>query len=396
MKIVMMVLDSLGVGAMPDAPKFGDSLSANTLSSVLEAFDDKSELKTLESLGFLSLIEENYAPNSAVIGRCAEASNGKDTVVGHWEICGVISEDPFPTFPNGFPKAMITVIKEVSGRGVLGNKTASGTQIIQELGPMHCQTGDLIVYTSSDSVLQIAAHENVVPVKELYDICQALRERFVTPDERVNRIIARPFIGNETEGFVRTERRHDYTVPIPEDNLLSALLHENHSVYAVGKIGDIFPNINFTKKVKTADNADGMKKTLDFASRVNNGLIFTNLVDFDMKYGHRRNQIGYAEALKAFDHWLPELMSTLDQSDYLLLTADHGCDPKADGTDHTREFIPILFWSPSFVKGVALEDRQSFSDIAATLADLFLVESYRGAGKSFREALLPAQLHIRG
>ncbi len=391
MKIVMIVLDSLGVGAMPDAPQFGDSLSVNTLASVLSVIDNRTQVSTLESLGFLSLANNQYNSNCSILGKCGEASNGKDTVVGHWEICGIISDTAFPTFPHGFPESMLRVIKKVSGRGVLGNKTASGTKIIEELGAQHISSGDLIVYTSSDSVLQIAAHENVVPVEELYKICASLREQFVSPGEQVNRIIARPFIGNNQKGFTRTERRRDFTVPTPQDNVLVDLLREKIPVYAVGKIGDIFSNVDFTVKIKTSDNIDGMKKTFSCVNKVDAGLIFTNLVDFDMKYGHRRNAKGYANALADFDKWLPKLMTVLKEEDFLLLTADHGCDPCASGTDHTREFIPMLLWSPSFKKGIVLGNRNTYADIAATIADIFEIKYYSGQGDSFYNAVLQAQ-----
>lgn len=391
MKTVVIVLDSLGVGAMPDAPKFGDSLSVNTLACVLSMIDSPSQLSTLESLGFLNLRKKTYHSSCAILGKCAEASNGKDTVVGHWELCGIISETAFPSFPNGFPESMINVIKKISGKGVLGNKPASGTKIIEELGQQHMVSGDLIVYTSSDSVLQIAAHESIVPVEELYKICSSLRKQFVKPEEKVNRIIARPFIGDYQKGFSRTNRRRDFTVPTPNDNILVDLLREQIPVYAIGKIGDIFSNINFTDKIKTEDNADGMSKTLECVKKIDSGMIFTNLVDFDMKYGHRRNVKGYANALIEFDKWLKMLMDNLSKDDFLLLTADHGCDPCASGTDHTREYIPILLWSSSFKKGVVLKDRDTYADIAATIADIFKLKSYSGKGESFYKAILQAQ-----
>ncbi|MFP5527764.1 phosphopentomutase [Peptococcus simiae] len=386
MKVIMIVLDSVGVGASPDAGAFGDPSSVNTLASALKHLPQGTSLKNLEDLGFIQLCQEKPEPGRAITARALEASKGKDTVVGHWELAGKISDRAFPTFPQGFPEKMVDHIKSVAQRDVLWNKPASGTAIIQTFGDEHLRTGALIVYTSSDSVLQIAAHEDIVPLDELYRICAQLRQDFSAPEEEVNRIIARPFIGPSAGPFTRTENRRDFTVPIPAGHLLDDLAQTKVPSYAVGKIKTIFPNVTFTGNWPGHNNAEALASTLALAQEVPHGLIFTNLVDFDMLYGHRRNPEGYAQALLAFDRALPDLLASLQEEDWLILTADHGCDPLAPGTDHTREKIPVLFYSPRLTEGKYIGERTSYADIASTIADLFAI-SYSGAGSSFKEYL---------
>ncbi len=384
MKVHLIVLDSLGVGALPDAPYFGDSLEVNTLKHVFEYAESHNfSFETLINLGLRHLVQSGSENPQALIGRAREASNGKDTVIGHWEIAGVITNSAFPVFPNGFPDAVIEMIQSISGRGVIGNVCASGTEIVKELGETHLESGDLIVYTSADSVLQIAAHEEVIPPSDLYDICRLLRTRLMAPDVCVNRIIARPFVGNDAAHFVRTQNRKDFALEPPHTHLLNDLLREQIPVYAVGKISDIFPGVAFTDKVKISDNVDGMHTISQWSKEKEKGLIFANLVDFDMLYGHRRDVAGYAEALKIFDEWLHIFIAEMSPDDWLILTADHGCDPMAAGTDHTREYIPIVFYSKKMKQGRVIPDRTSYADISCTIANIFQLSHYSGQGQSF-------------
>lgn len=389
MKILLIVLDSLGIGAMPDAPVYGDEFSVHTLVHTLEALSPKHHIQHLEQLGLLQLIDSGVQQKQPIgfTGKIATASRGKDTVTGHWEMAGIITQKAFPTFPNGFPESMIQEIKQVSNRNILGNKVASGTEILKELGEQHLATGDLIIYTSADSVLQIAAHEEVIPLKELYRIAENCRKKFMDPENMINRIICRPFIGYSKDTFIRTSNRKDYAIPTPLPNALSVLYEHQIAIHSIGKISDIFSNISFDTKQKTKDNNDGIQAIIHTSEKCDNGLIFANLVDFDAKYGHRRDPEGYAQALVAFDRSLPAIMNTLAPNDWLFLTADHGCDPKAKGTDHTREYVPIICWSPIQKNVASLGERNSLADIGETILSLFGQVPLPSFGESFADIL---------
>ncbi len=377
----MTVLDSLGAGAAPDAEQFGDG-GANTLFAL--ASTDRLNIPTLRSLGIgniegLSFLGAVDALRGAY-GRMREASRGKDTTIGHWEICGVVSDTPLPTYPNGFPPEVLEEFSRETGRGVLCNKPYSGTAVIRDYGREHIETGNLIVYTSADSVFQIAAHEEVVPVETLYEYCRIAR-RILTGKHAVGRVIARPFVG-QFPNFTRTARRHDFSVEPPRDTLLDALKESGFDTLCVGKINDIFAGRGVTESKYTSGNDDGMKVTEEFSKRDFCGLCFTNLVDFDMVYGHRRDAEGYAEALSSFDAWLGNFLPTLRDGDIMIITADHGCDPSFNKTtDHTREYVPLLVCGDG-VKSVSLGTRETFADIAATVADALGCQ-FGGDGKSF-------------
>ncbi|GAB6098989.1 phosphopentomutase [Halanaerocella petrolearia] len=386
-RATIIVLDSLGIGALPDAEEFGDEGVA-TLPHIAEELNGL-ELPNLEKLGVGNIVElegidEVDAPE-ANTGRMAEKSNGKDTTTGHWELAGLVSENPFPTYPDGFPSEIMEQFHKAIGKGSLGNKPASGTVIIEELGKEHLESGKPIVYTSADSVFQIAAHEEVIPVEELYEMCHKARE-ILTGEDAVARVIARPFVG-ELGNFTRTARRKDFSLEPPEKTLLDHLKEAKEEVIAVGKIENIFSGQGVTSAVHTEDNMDGVDKTIDYLTEDNSGLIFTNLVDFDQKYGHRRDPAGYAQALKDFDNRLPEIIDNLCDDDLLIITADHGCDPTYEGSDHTREYVPLLVYGANVQAGVDLGTRESFSDLAATIADIFDVTG-TGNGTSFKEQII--------
>lgn len=378
-RAVVIVLDSVGVGELPDAWEYGDS-GSNTLLHVAEAVGGIS-IPNLASLGLGNIIElpgicACSAPRASY-GKMAEKSAGKDTTVGHWELAGVITDKPFPTYPQGFPDELIARFESLIGRKVLGNKPASGTEIIEELGARHMETGFPIVYTSADSVFQIACHEEVVPVEELYEMCRIARQILVPP-HNVQRVIARPFVGRPG-AFVRTERRKDFSLPPPAETLLDVVSGNGRDVIGIGKIEDIFAGRGLTKSVHTANNAEGVEATLDWMSRCESGLIFTNLVDFDMLYGHRNDPVGYARALEEFDRVVPALLSAVGEEDILVITADHGCDPTTPSTDHSREYVPLLFYTPGEGRGRDLGLRSSFCDLACTIADLMgLAHSFPG------------------
>lgn len=387
-RIHLIVLDSVGIGEAPDAKDFNDE-GSHTLKHILE--HTPTELPNLEQLGLgnielLPTVKPVDEPN-AFYTKMAESSVGKDTMTGHWELMGLNIQEPFKVYPNGFPEDLIKQIEQHTGRKVVANRPASGTQIIDEWGEHQLNTGDLIVYTSADPVLQIAAHEDVVPVDELYEICEYVREITKDPKYLIGRIIARPYIGTPGQ-FERTSNRHDYALKPFGETTMNALKDAQLDVIAVGKINDIFDGEGVTQSVRTKDNMDGVDQLLNVMKQPFTGLSFTNLVDFDAKYGHRRDPKGYAEALKAFDDRLPELMNHLEQDDLLIITADHGNDPTAPGTDHTREYVPLLIHSPSIESTQYGQIRQSktFSDIAMTIADNFGVKqpSY---GESFMTEL---------
>ena len=385
-RVFLFVLDSCGAGELPDAAKFGD-FGVNTLrscagSKLLHIPNMLAAgLGNIDGLDFLGPVKK---PGGAY-GKLAEASMGKDTTIGHWEIAGVISPDPLPTYPNGFPEEVLQPFREATGRGVLANAPWSGTAVINEYGDEHVKTGDLIVYTSADSVFQIAAHEDVVPVEQLYEYCRIAR-RILRGKHGVGRVIARPFIGS-SGNYTRTANRHDFSLEPPKKTMLDAFRDGGLDSIAVGKIYDIFAGQGTTEHIYTKGNTDGMAKTMAYADKDFHGLCFINLVDFDMLYGHRRNIDGYAAALTEFDGWLAEFMQKMGPEDLVMITADHGCDPAyLATTDHTREYIPLLILGAG-VKPVNLGVRPRFADIAATICDIFNLP-LDTEGESFKKEIL--------
>jgi phosphopentomutase len=377
-RIIWIVLDSVGVGEMPDAAAYGD-VGSDTIGNIVRKRGLNVPNLLAMGLGNLKPVDglRPAARPSAAFGRCALASPGKDTTTGHWEMAGIHLEKPFPLYPNGFPREIMDEFERRIGRSTLGNKPASGTEIIKELGVEHMRSGAPIIYTSADSVFQIAAHEEVIPLWELYKICETAREILRGPHE-VGRVIARPFLG-EPGNFKRTENRKDFAVPPPRGMLLDQLDRQNVFVYSVGKIFDVFIGRGIRDHVKTKNNADGMHKTAEALDEVPEGLIFTNLVDFDQNYGHRNDVEGYARAIEEFDAWLPSFTERLNPSDLLIITADHGCDPTTPSTDHSREFVPLLAWCPSRKGGADLGTRATLSDIGQTVADNFGAKISKGS-----------------
>lgn len=386
-RIFLIVLDSCGAGAMPDSEKFGD-VGVHTLRSC--ASSDKLFIPNLKKLGIgniegLDFLGKTEAPAGAVC-RLAEQSMGKDTTIGHWEIAGVVSPNPLPTYPNGFPQDVLDEFEKATGRGCLCNLPYSGTDVIRNYGQEQLDTGKWIVYTSADSVFQVAAHEELIPLEELYDACHKARQ-ILRGKHGVGRVIARPYVGNAEEGFRRTSNRHDYSLEPPAKTLLDAVKEQGKDSIAVGKIYDIFAGHGTTEHIYNKSNADGMAHTLHYAQQDFNGLCFVNLVDFDMLFGHRRDVDGYANALTEFDTWLPNLLEQLGDEDLVMITADHGCDPAYTATtDHTREYVPLIVAGPR-VKPVNLGTRTSFADIAATVAELLDV-SYETSGQSFAKEII--------
>ena len=385
-RVFLIVLDSFGIGAMPDSKAFGD-VGVNTLASC--ARSPKLNIPNMIAAGLgnidgVTCLPKVDAPTGAY-ARLREASMGKDTTIGHWEIGGLVSQFPLPTYPDGFPDEILGPFKAQTGRGVLANAPWSGTEVIEKYGAEHMATGDLIVYTSADSVFQIAAHEDIVPPEKLYEYCRIAR-KLLQGKHGVGRVIARPFIG-APGSFKRTANRHDFSLEPPKDTLLDVLKASGKASIGVGKIYDIFAGHGTTEHVYNQSNANGMEHTLSYADKDFEGLCFVNLVDFDMVYGHRRNIDGYAEALNEFDAWLPKLLEKLGAEDVVMITADHGCDPGYTATtDHTREYVPLLILGKQ-VKNVNLGTRDSFADIAATVAELLSV-SLDTPGKSFAEDIL--------
>jgi len=388
MRIILIVLDSVGVGALDDANLYGDE-GSNTLSNISYVVGGL-ELKNLYQLGIGNITDIKGTPPNpnpvGVFGKSKEMSKGKDTITGHWEIAGVVLEEPFKTFPNGFPKDLIQEFEKRIGRKVLGNKVASGTEIIKEFGEEHIKTGYPIVYTSADSVFQIAAHEEVIPLGELYRICQIARQLLVGK-YLVARVIARPFVGQDRNSFVRTYNRRDFAVEPPYNTLLDNIKEAGYECVGIGKIEDIFAKRGLTKSIHTEGNMDGVDKTLKMMDEVDKGLIFTNLVDYDMLYGHRNDPHGYAKALIDFDTRLPEIMEKLKKDDILIITADHGCDPTTPSTDHSREHVPILVYGQNIKKGYDLGIRKSFSDIGQTIAEYLNVKPLK-FGESFLKEIV--------
>ena len=385
-RVFLIVLDSFGIGAMPDAESFGD-VNVNTLASC--ASSPLLCIPTMIAAGLgnidgVSCLPKVDAPTGAFC-RLAERSMGKDTTIGHWEIAGLVSADPLPTYPNGFPEEVLESFKAATGRGVLANAPWSGTAVLDEFGEEHMRTGDLIVYTSADSVFQIAAHEDVVPLEQLYEYCHIARQQ-LKGKHGVGRVIARPFVG-ESGAYKRTSNRHDYSLEPPKQTLLDAVKEAGLASIGVGKIHDIFAGIGTTEHVYNTSNANGMEHTDHYAEADFEGLCFVNLVDFDMVFGHRRNIDGYANALTEFDTWLGKFLPKLREDDLLMITADHGCDPAYTATtDHTREYVPLIVAGPK-VKPVNLGTRTSFADIAATATELLGVE-YDTEGKSFAKEII--------
>jgi phosphopentomutase len=380
-RVVLIVLDGAGIGAMPDAPEWGDA-GSDTLGHILES--RLVRLPNLQRYGLGNVRPlENVPPLAhpdGSYGRCALKSNGKDTTTGHWEMAGIILQQAFPTYPNGFPKAILDrFISQTGVPGILGNCAASGTEIIKELGAEHVATGKPIVYTSADSVFQIAAHEEIIPLDKLYATCETAR-RILDGEHKVGRVIARPFLG-KPGSFYRTENRHDYAVPPPRANLLPALKDEDLDVVCIGKIASIYDSMGVTQDLTAKNNQQSIDQTIHALEQNTHGLIFSNLVDFDMLYGHRRDTEGYAMALEHFDSSLPHLEAAMREDDLMIITADHGNDPTFPGTDHTREYTPLLVYGKSARPGVNLGTRGSLSDIGQTVAEVFGLKLT--AGQSF-------------
>ncbi|MCH5584256.1 phosphopentomutase [Shimazuella sp. AN120528] len=386
-RVILIVLDSVGIGELPDADNFND-VGSHTLLHISQ-HQNGLRLPNMQEMG-LGNIEELVGVKpvnnpTAFYGKMVEISRGKDTTTGHWEMMGLETSTPFPSYPNGFPIELIQALEERVGRKVIGNCVASGTQIIEELGAEHMETGNIIVYTSADSVFQIAAHEEVVPLKELYHICEVARELTLEDRWSVVRVIARPFVGQPGK-FIRTANRKDYSVKPPHKTVLNYLQDAGIEVVAVGKISDIFDGEGISKSVHTESNMDGVDKLLTCCDETKEGLIFINLVDFDAKFGHRRDPVGYGKALEDFDARLPEIIGKLTEQDLLIITADHGNDPTFHGTDHTREYTPILVYNPNqTAEGESLGIRKTFADVGATIADIFQVES--PLGESFYQKI---------
>jgi phosphopentomutase len=373
-RIFLVVMDSVGIGEAPDAKSFGD-IGADTLGHIAEKMNGL-HMPNMAKLGLSNIRQLNGIEKAnkpwAVYTKMEEASAGKDTMTGHWEMMGLNIEIPFRVFPEGFPDELIQELEKRTGRKVIGNKPASGTAILDELGEEHMKTGAIIVYTSADSVLQIAAHEEIVPLDELYKICQIARELTLDEKYMVGRVIARPFVG-QPENFKRTANRHDYALKPFGRTVMNELKDSSFDVIAIGKISDIYNGEGVTKSIRTVSNQDGMDKLIDTLGLDFTGLSFLNLVDFDALYGHRRDPIGYGKALEEFDARLPEVFAKMQDDDLLMITADHGNDPVHSGTDHTREFVPLLVYSKRMNEGVELEVRQTFSDLGATVAENFNV-----------------------
>lgn len=369
-RIFLIVLDSVGIGEMPDASEYGDA-GSNTLLTVSKS--RYFSMPNMRRLGFFNIdgveIGEKEPAPTGSFGRMKELSKGKDTTIGHWEIAGVVSKAPLPTYPKGFPRPVIEEFKKRTGRGVLCNRPYSGTEVIRDFGEEHLKTGDLIVYTSADSVFQIAAHEKLVPVETLYEYCETARE-MLQGEHGVGRVIARPFTG-EPGRFVRTSGRHDYSLKPPGITMLDQLQEEAYDVISVGKIVDIFAGRGITEYVRTAGNEEGIERTLEYMKKDFEGLCFTNLVDFDMLYGHRNDIDGYAKALTYLDAQIPRILKRMREDDILMFTADHGCDPGTASTDHSREYTPFLMTGSSVPSGRNYGTREGFCDIAATVLQFF-------------------------
>ncbi len=385
-RVFLLVLDSVGVGELPDADLFGDK-GSNTLKACFNT--GQLNIPFLKKLGIFNIDGLEYGGKCenpiGSFGKLEEVSKGKDTTTGHWEISGLISKEPFPTYPNGFPEELIREFEEKTGRKVLCNKPYSGTKVLMDYGQEHVKTGGLIVYTSADSVWQIAANEEIVPVDELYNYCEIAR-KMLTGEHSVGRVIARPFVGTYPD-YKRTSNRHDYSLTPPVDTMLDYIQYARKDVIGVGKIYDIFNGEGITQFVRTLNNTDGMEKTYEFANKDFEGLCFVNLVDFDMLFGHRNDVKGYTNALNKIDKEINKLAQMLKQDDVLIITADHGCDPSTESTDHSREYIPMLIYGQKIKSGVNLNIRKSFSDIGKTVCDLLDVKNDI-EGESFEKLVI--------
>lgn len=375
-RIFLIVMDSLGIGEAPDAEAYND-VGAHTIGHIAERMD--LNIPNMQSLGYGNIAPIKHVPPvdkpKAFYTKMQEASLGKDTMTGHWEMMGLYTTKPFQTFTDtGFPDELIKELEKRTGRKVVGNIAASGTEIIKEMGEDHMKTGDLIVYTSSDSVLQIAMHEDIIPIEEQYHICEIAREMMMKPEWKVGRIIARPFVGTNKNNFKRTSNRHDYALKPFDKTTLNFLSEAGYDVIALGKINDIFVGYGITEFSKTKNNDDGMRQLIEVAKKDFNGLCFLNLVDFDALYGHRRNPIGYGKAIEDYDKQLPEFFAELNKDDLVMITADHGNDPIHHGTDHTREYVPLLVYSPRFIQGKKLPLFKTFADLGMTINDNFKTE----------------------
>ncbi|MBX3245444.1 MAG: phosphopentomutase [Acidobacteria bacterium] len=379
-RICLVILDSVGIGEMPDAAEWGDA-GSDTIGNTLKA--KSVALPNMQRLGLGNIKPLNGVPAienpEGSFGRCALFSNGKDTATGHWEIAGIVLKKAFPTFPNGFPDEVISrFISEANVPGILGNIPASGTEIIKELGEEHVRTGKPIVYTSADSVFQIAAHEGVIPIERQYEICHIARN-ILDGENKVGRVIARPFVGETASTFKRTENRHDYAVPPPPDNLLPLLSENGLDVVCIGKIASIYDSVGVTEDLTAKNNDQSIDQTINALNADSRGLIFSNLVDFDMLFGHRRDPEGYSLALAHFDERLPEMLNALKDDDLLIITADHGNDPTFRGTDHTREYVPLLVYGKNAKPGLDLGIRGSLADIGQTIAGNFGLSLHNGS-----------------
>lgn len=365
-RVILIVLDSVGIGELPDAAEYGDA-GSNTLLSASKS--PEFCMEHMRRLGYFNIdgvdIGAKEERPTGSFARLAESSKGKDTTIGHWELAGVVSPSPLPTYPNGFPQELITAFAKACGRGVLCNRSYSGTEVIRDYGKQHMESGDLIVYTSADSVFQIAAHEDIIPVEQLYAYCRIAREQ-LTGVHGVGRVIARPFTG-EPGSFVRTANRHDFSLEPPGRTMLDVLSQEGFSVLSVGKIVDIFAGRGVTDFVRTKGNADGIDRTIQWMEREFEGLLFVNLVDYDMLYGHRNDVDGYARALTYFDRRLPEILAAMREEDILMITADHGCDPSTPSTDHSREYVPLVVCGKPVIPGRNLGTVQGMNAVGATI-----------------------------
>lgn len=371
-RVFLIVLDSVGIGEMPDAAEYGDAGSNTILAASKSPY---FSMPNMRKLGYFNIdgvdVGEKEEKPLASYARMAESSRGKDTTIGHWEIAGIISKAPLPTYPEGFPKEVLEEFQKKTGRGILCNRPYSGTEVIKDYGDEHRRTGDLIVYTSADSVFQIAAHEEVIPVEKLYEYCRIARE-ILRGEHGVGRVIARPFTG-ESGNYTRTGNRHDFSLEPPGITMLDQMKAAGLDVLAVGKINDIFAGRGITESVRTAGNREGIDRTLEYMERDFEGICFVNLVDYDMLYGHRNDVDGYAKALTYFDERLPELLSRMKEEDILMITADHGCDPSTPSTDHSREYTPLVVYGKPVVPGKNCGTRSTFADIAATILSYFKI-----------------------
>ena len=371
-RIAVIVLDGVGVGELPDAEKYGD-VGSNSLANTARVMGG-IDLPNMGEIGLGNITPIQGVPpreeTKGAYGKCAEISKGKDSVTGHWELMGVEVKNPFPTYPNGFPKEVIDEFTKLTGYEVLGNIPASGTEIIKKLGEEHMRTGNPIVYTSADSVFQIAAHEEVIPIKELYRICEISRE-MLRGDHAVGRVIARPFIGDSVETFSRTKRRHDFPILAPSDTMLDTLIKHGHKVYATGKIDDLFGNRGISETHHSVFNQESIQALIDFMDQDFTGLLFANLVEFDMTFGHRNNVSGYAHKLEEFDAFIPVVREKMKDTEFAIIVSDHGVDPTTKSTDHSREYIPLLVFGPKVKHNVDLGIRRTFADVAATIAEAF-------------------------